>query len=249
MVTLNDLITSGRPSLLVFMDPECAPCGELLPDIARWQQDHGNIVSIVPISRGTVEANPSKITEHEIAPVLLQRDDEVANAYQVYGTPSAVLVQADGTIGSLVAAGRDAIRALVGHAVGKPEVLPWAPLLPAQMANGQVHDLQHNHHAPSAIITIGEPAPPLRFPDLEGQTVDLAHFRGSTVLVLFWNPHCGFCQEMLPELKAWEATFFKGQPKLLVVSTGTVEENRAMGLQSSSTETSVPGGTSALTGR
>ena len=49
-------------------------------------------------------------------------------------------------------------------------------------------------------------------------------------MVLFWNPGCGFCQEMVPDLKAWEADPPQGAPKLLVVSTGTVAANRAMGL-------------------
>jgi hypothetical protein len=37
---------------------------------------------------------------------------------------------------------------------------------------------------------------------------------------------------MLDNLKAWEAQRPKGAPKLLVVSTGSIEANRAMGLRS-----------------
>jgi hypothetical protein len=51
-------------------------------------------------------------------------------------------------------------------------------------------------------------------------------------LLLFWNPDCGFCQQMLDDLKAWEASPSPGAPKLLVVSTGSVENNRAMNLRS-----------------
>ena len=36
---------------------------------------------------------------------------------------------------------------------------------------------------------------------------------------------------MLDDLKAWEANAPARAPKLLVVSTGTVDENRAMGLR------------------
>lgn len=49
-------------------------------------------------------------------------------------------------------------------------------------------------------------------------------------LLLFWNPGCGFCSRMLPELKAWELTPPTGAPRLVIISTGTVEQNRAMGL-------------------
>jgi peroxiredoxin len=79
---------------------------------------------------------------------------------------------------------------------------------------------------------VGEPAPALTLPDLTGNLVDLVDFRGNKTLVLFWNPGCGFCQRMLEELKVWEAKPPKGAPQLLVVSTGTVEANQAMGLRS-----------------
>jgi thiol-disulfide isomerase/thioredoxin len=80
-------------------------------------------------------------------------------------------------------------------------------------------------------LEAGQPAPTLRLTDLDGRVIDLADFRGSDTLVLFWNPGCGFCQQMLGDLRAWEASPPPGAPKLLVVSTGGVEENRALGLR------------------
>ena len=50
--------------------------------------------------------------------------------------------------------------------------------------------------------------------------------------MLFWNPACGFCQNMLSDLKAWEARRSDQSPRLLVISAGTVDANRAMGLRS-----------------
>ncbi len=52
------------------------------------------------------------------------------------------------------------------------------------------------------------------------------------MLVLFWDPGCGFCQRMLDDLKAWEANTPKEAPRLLVVSTGSMESNRSLGLRS-----------------
>jgi thiol-disulfide isomerase/thioredoxin len=72
----------------------------------------------------------------------------------------------------------------------------------------------------------------LRLPNLAGNDVSLEDFRGEETLVLFWSPECGFCQEMLPDLKAWEIDPLAGAPRLLVVSDGTVEDNEAMGLSS-----------------
>jgi len=50
--------------------------------------------------------------------------------------------------------------------------------------------------------------------------------------VLFCSPGCGFCQDMMPDLKAWEAAPPEDAPRLLVVSDETVEENKAMGFSS-----------------
>jgi thiol-disulfide isomerase/thioredoxin len=61
----------------------------------------------------------------------------------------------------------------------------------------------------------------------------LEDFRGEETLVLFWNPGCGFCQQMLPDLKEWEANSSpEDAPKLLVVSAGSEEANKQMGLTS-----------------
>ena len=75
------------------------------------------------------------------------------------------------------------------------------------------------------------PAPTLQLPDLTGKILDLSEFRGQRTLLLFWNPSCGFCEQMLPELRQWEERPPADAPRLLVISTGTVEANRAQGLQ------------------
>ena len=72
----------------------------------------------------------------------------------------------------------------------------------------------------------------MKLPDLEGNTVELADFRGEETLVLFWNPGCGFCQQMLPDLKQWESVAPEGAPRLVVVSAGSEEANREMELTS-----------------
>jgi peroxiredoxin len=182
---------------------------------------------IALVSRGTPEANRAKSAEHGLTQVLLQDDREVAESYRADGTPSAVIVRPDGTIGSPVAAGAEAIRALVAQVLGRPAPVQLPIVAPPHGGNG--HD-----HAPAwpRGPAVGERAPALRLPALSGKTVSLADFQGSTTVVLFWNPGCGFCQRMLPELKAWEANPPQGAPKLLVVSTGTVEANQVMGLRS-----------------
>ena len=83
----------GKPVVLLFSDPGCGPCNALLPEIGRWQREHATKVVVALISRGTVEANRPKVTEHGLTHVLLQKDREIAQAYQASGTPSAVLIR------------------------------------------------------------------------------------------------------------------------------------------------------------
>jgi peroxiredoxin/uncharacterized membrane protein YphA (DoxX/SURF4 family) len=222
-ISLTALRALGKPVVLMFSDPGCGPCTVLLPEIGRWQREHAAKVVVALISRGTVETNRSKVTAYGLTHVLLQQDREIAEVYQASGTPSAVLIRREGTIGSPVAAGADAIRALMTSAVTLP-VLEVLPPPAAATGNGQ--------SAGPAVPKVGEPAPRFKLPDLIGKQMDLVDFRGNKTLVLFWNPECGFCQRMLSDLKAWEARPPKGAPKLLVVSTGTVEANNVMGLRS-----------------
>ena len=237
-LTLEALRALGKPVMLLFIEPNCGPCNALLPEIGRWQQEHSDKLTISLISRGTAEENRSKSSEHGVSNVVLQEDWEVAEAYRVSGTPSAVLVLPDGTIGSSLIGGVEAVRDLVSYAVGERAQLP---MMQAQAQGGpcpncgKVHPIVGNGATQQAVPAgpkVGEPAPEVKLKDLNGKSIDVKHFRGEKTLVLFWNPGCGFCQQMLDDLKEWESNPPEGAPKLLVVSAGTEEANQEMGLSS-----------------
>jgi peroxiredoxin/uncharacterized membrane protein YphA (DoxX/SURF4 family) len=124
-VTLEMLREADKPVLLVFSEPGCGACDELLPDVATWQREHAERVSTVVISRGTIGQNRNKQAKLGLGRVLLQTDRETAEAYQVAGTPSAVLVTS-GRIARPLAAGADEIRSLVSD-VTSPRVRKGEP--------------------------------------------------------------------------------------------------------------------------
>jgi peroxiredoxin len=239
-LTLGALRAAGQPVVLLFMDPDCGPCGALLPEVGHWQRELAGRLTLAIISRGTAQANLHKTADHGISRVLLQQNREVAERYLAFATPSAVVVEPDGQIGSLLSAGADAIRALVASAVatGPEAPAPSLAVLPAVAPpNGKCPNCGQDHGVaavpvPPSGAQVGAPAPALQLPDLAGKTVDLAQFRGQRTLVLFWNPGCGFCQQMLPDLRQWETHPPAGAPRLLVVSAGTAEANRVQGLRS-----------------
>ncbi|CAA9542834.1 MAG: hypothetical protein AVDCRST_MAG49-1038 [uncultured Thermomicrobiales bacterium] len=233
-VTLDAMRGVGKPVLLVFSDPNCLACNTLLPDIGNWQRTQGHVVTTALISRGPAEANRAKAAEHGVAGVLLQRDREVARSYRVDRTPSAVLVNADGTIGSPVAGGVEAVRRLAAGVIGAGT--PTANGAANGAANGTANGAVPTRPAappppPAPVLAVGDPAPEVALPDLDGKPVRLADFHGTPTVVLFWNPGCGYCRRMLPDLQAWETDGGEGSPRLLVVSTGEREANRALGLR------------------
>jgi hypothetical protein len=61
--------------------------------------------------------------------------------------------------------------------------------------------------------------------------VRLADFRGRSTLLLFWDPDCSFCRELLPALRAWESEPSPDGPRLLVISTGVTRADAAPGLR------------------
>jgi peroxiredoxin len=221
-ITLDDLRAKGTPIILVFVDPSCGPCTALLPDLAHWHAQYLDSLTLALVSRGTPDENRAKLGEHGELRVLLQEKYEVSEAYQSYGTPGAVLIRSDGMIGSPLAMGPEAIRHLLLRTVGARADLPAA--LPDQL-NGSPAPL------PPSGLSFGAPAPALQLPDLAGQTVTLEDLRGQRTALLFWHPGCGFCARMLPELRHWEANPPEEAPRLVLISGGTVEANRAMNLR------------------
>lgn len=127
-VSLTGLLETGRPLLLVFADPDCGPCIALAPEIADWQYRHAGELTIAVIERAD-DRPAGGVDPHGRRNVLLQQHREIADSYGVEGTPSALLVAADGSVESGLASGAPAIRALVADLLDGIEAagLPVVP--------------------------------------------------------------------------------------------------------------------------
>lgn len=223
-LTLDALATTAPAEVvLIFSDAACGPCNELLPQVVRWQREYAAVLRIAVISGGRPDDVRAKALQHGIEHVMIDSDRLVASAFQSPGTPSAVVIDKNRHVATPVVVGAEAIGDLLQE-VSRRSAL-------ALDLDGRRDGTDHTAPLHDATVpATGQPAFPFRLPALDGPTVALSDFLGHETLLLFWNPRCGFCRSMLPGLKAWETERPAGGAELLVISSGSEDENRAMGL-------------------
>jgi peroxiredoxin len=77
-------------------------------------------------------------------------------------------------------------------------------------------------------LPVGTLAPDFELPDLAGARRTLSEFRGRDILLIFFNPKCGFCTKMAADLAALPIEGGDGRALPLVVTTGDPDENRQL---------------------
>jgi peroxiredoxin len=219
----------GRRVLLIFFDPRCGFCRQLLPDLAALPGDgaDGRPLPLI-LTTGDAEENRRLVTAHGIrCPVLLQEDREVASLYRVDGTPMGYLIDEHGRTASALAAGAAALLALAGAEPAGVADRPGPEAVGG--GDGYVRDLVTRAPVKSRIdrdgLPAGTPAPGFRLPRPDGGELSLEAYRGRRVLLVFSDPACGPCDLLLPEL---ERLHRRSQGlQVLLVSRGDAQANRA----------------------
>jgi methylamine dehydrogenase accessory protein MauD len=213
-VSLSGLLGTGRPLLLVFTAPDCGPASTLLAKVGRWQREEAAL-TVVVVTTGDPEEVRRRAEQLELGRVLLAPDSELAEAYEVSEVPAAVLVSPGGLLASAAVAGAGPIERLVDyvrrHSAGESSNSPGTDLLERER--------------------LGVELPQVTLAALEGEPVDLSMLESRSVL-LFWDPRCAFCRDMLPSLLAAEADRPAESPPVIVVARGDEAENRSQGLAS-----------------
>jgi thiol-disulfide isomerase/thioredoxin/uncharacterized membrane protein YphA (DoxX/SURF4 family) len=203
---LDELLAPGLPALLLFTSTNCMPCKALFPRAAEWQREHGDALTVAFASDGDAEDVRAEAEEFELEHVFADEGRRIYESFQANGTPSAILIAADGTIGSWVAVGSEWIEQLVAQVTAETPAHEGLPM--------------------------GTAAPEVELPSLDGKRVSLAELRGRDTLLLFWNPDCGFCRSMHDDVLAWEKSANGDAPQLVVVSSGDAESTREEGFSS-----------------
>jgi peroxiredoxin len=77
-------------------------------------------------------------------------------------------------------------------------------------------------------LPLGTVAPDFELPDLTGARRKLSEFREQNVLLIFFNPQCGFCTQMAADLATLPADGGDRRAVPVVVTTGDAAENRKL---------------------
>ena len=75
-------------------------------------------------------------------------------------------------------------------------------LLRIEVLEKRLDEFEFGEADESAGLPIDSVAPEFELPDLVGERKPLAQFRGHLLLLIFFNPACGFCRELAPKLAA-----------------------------------------------
>ena len=216
-VSLESLTAEGKPVLFFFVSPTCNPCAVMLPEIETWQNELKEKLNFVFISNGSAKENLDKLAGETRKQILLQKDRETALAFGAQWTPTAVLVNADGMVASRAAVGDKAIRELMEMI--KTRIDETGLLL---IANGDRRLMEK----------LGDDLPEFFETDVFDKIVASQDLRGKKTLVAFWSLTCGYCTQMLDDLRDWDTTKGADEPNLLVISQGETEPHRQLNLQS-----------------
>jgi peroxiredoxin/uncharacterized membrane protein YphA (DoxX/SURF4 family) len=111
----------GSDVALLFWNPGCGYCRSMHEDLIAWEaQRPAGATGLVIVTSGDIEETRQ---EGFASRVLLDPDLEASAAFAASGTPMAVRIDAEGNVASPLAAGAEAVLALVGTPASSPFAL------------------------------------------------------------------------------------------------------------------------------
>lgn len=204
LVTLSSIRSSGKPVILFFLSTDCGPCAALVPSIERWQASYSSDFILSAIIKGHFHGSTSGIGKLGLERLLLEGDSKISERYYAKWTPAAIAITDEGRVASRVAFGPEEITRLVEQSSN-----------PRQSSSDEQ-------------IQVGDKAPEFVLTDLSGNEFRLKDHRGDELLLLFWNVKCSVCDLFLPEVRDWETKRTNGVPKIIIVSSSSREEHKAI---------------------
>ena len=205
----------GKRVLLVHWSPGCGFCDAIAGDLAAAAGAlRARNTELVVVSTGDAETNRTLAKEYGFdCPLLLQEETKVVDAFAGVGTPAAYLLDEQGRVASGLVLGADKVPGLLRDALKRRQRLPTErPISESR--------LQRDGLKP------GTPAPAFTLPAVDGGRVTLEDHHGRRAVLVFSDPHCGPCEELLPQLVAWHERARQSGIEFVMISRGSEEDNR-----------------------
>ncbi len=197
-VDSTKIFSAQNSSLIVFVSPSCNPCNALMLELLNWQEKLKGKLDFVFISSGKPSENKEKF-DLQSNKIFLQKDKEISEVFGVQWTPTAVFVNKHNKIASKPILGNDAIKSLLEKINSAPQDIDF---ITDEKLNGK----------------IGQKIPEFELPTASGKKVSSEEFLGKRILLTYWSPNCGFCEEMLEDLKNWKKSKGVDDPELVIIS-------------------------------
>ncbi len=226
----------GKPSVLVFFNPDCGFCTQLAPKLRDLPAEGPRLVVM---SRGDRQANRKLARENGWrGDVLLEPQWDVASSYRTNATPTGYLIDGEGRIASTLAVGVEGVLQLTrmlngggnragadGHADLTAEALRAKQDAAVEKARNAGLAITDSHIKRDG-LPAGTPAPNFTLLGLDGREHSLADLRGKRVLLVFSDPGCGPCQQLAPSLEQLREAHRSNNFEVLMVSRGDPDANR-----------------------
>lgn len=141
--TLGSLLERDRPLVLVFTSPTCGPSNKMVRDLARWQSALSEEVAIAVIASGSHSANAELWEDHPETTILLDPDDEVADAYSIAATPVALPLHPDGRVAGMPFGGNHGVEMVI-------RLAKWRAYGQSEIRTPESSAMRISHVQPSA---------------------------------------------------------------------------------------------------
>lgn len=110
------VLAATQARLLIFLSRHCGPCHEVAQDIPRWTRE------LWPVALHAVVKDDAAADDFAfLAPVLMQvgDDETIISAFEITGTPAAVLLGSDGLVAGGPVAGSAEVGSLIESIIGQ----------------------------------------------------------------------------------------------------------------------------------
>ncbi len=215
LVSFDHLIADPLPKVFLFVGPTCRPCKAMLQEFAEWRREFEGRVRFVFVSKGIAVENIELFGDSLAERMLLQKSMEFAGLLHIKWTPAAIFVGSDGNIASHPAVGDMAIRDLVGK-------------LRAENFSTRGYYIKNSQKR--GRVKIGESIPDFETSDLNGSTISRENFIGKPTLTFFLSTTCGYCSEVIDQIRKWENSPERNGTNAIIFSEGDLDTHKAYGL-------------------